>query len=129
MKIQESAENYLETILVLKNRNGLVRSVDIVNEMSFSKPSVSHAMKLLRENGYISMGQDGYIELLPPGMEIAERIYERHRVVADILVALGVDEETALEDACKIEHDISEKSFECMKRYYQKRIKKGGKAF
>ena len=113
MKIQESAENYLEAILVLKQEKGLVRSIDIAHHLEFSKPSVSRAMSLLRENGYVTMERDGgWIELTQAGREIAERIYERHQLVRDWLIALGVSPETAAEDACRIEHDISEESFE-----------------
>ena len=112
MKIQESAENYLEAILVLKQEKGLVRSIDIAHHLEFSKPSVSRAMSLLRENGYVTMERDGgWIELTQAGREIAERIYERHQLVRDWLIALGVSPETAAEDACRIEHDISEESF------------------
>ena len=115
MKIHESAENYLETILILKNRGGVVRSVDIANELDFSKPSVSVAMKNLRENGYIEMDADGYILLTVKGLEIAEKIYERHTLLSDWLTSLGVTRDVALEDACRIEHVISEESFEAIK--------------
>lgn len=118
MKIQESAENYLEAILVLSRKQGQVRSIDVANHLNVTKPSVSVAMKLLRENGYLQMDSDGLLHLLPPGLDIAERIYERHCVITQILTSLGVDEETALADACKIEHVISEKSFSCMKAYF-----------
>lgn len=117
MKIQESAENYLETILVLHDQKGLVRSIDIANELNFSKPSVSVAMKNLRENGYISVSPEGYISLLPAGLEIAEKIYERHRVLTDLLTALGVDPEIAVKDACRIEHVISAESFAAIKAH------------
>lgn len=117
MKIQESAENYLETILILKKRNGAVRSIDIANELEYSKPSVSVAMKHLRENGYIEMDADGYISLLETGRAIAEKIYERHTLLADWLKRLGVSPEIAAEDACRIEHVISAESFEAIKRY------------
>ena len=116
MKIYESSEDYLENILILKNRLGMVRSIDIVHEMNFSKPSVSVAMKRLRENGYIEMDQEGYISLLPPGLEIAQRIYFRHRTLTDFLMSLGVSQETASEDACKIEHDLSQESFDMICR-------------
>ncbi len=112
MNIHESAEDYLETILVLKQRLGMVRSIDIVRELGFSKPSVSVAMKRLRENGYIEMDADGYITLLPPGLEIAQSIYTRHQVLTRFLEYLGVSKENAEADACKIEHDISSESFE-----------------
>ncbi len=116
MKIQESAENYLETILVLKNRNGAVRSIDIANKLGFSKPSVSVAMKNLRENGYIEVDASGYITLLDSGRQIAEKIYERHTTLSKWLVSLGVDAKTAAEDACRIEHIISSESFEAIKK-------------
>lgn len=117
MKIQESAENYLETILVLKNRNGSVRSIDIVNEMKFTKPSVSVAMKNLRENGYITVSGDGNIELTDKGRRIAETIYERHTLFTQWLVSLGVSEETAVRDACRIEHVISAETFKAIKNH------------
>lgn len=116
MKIHESAENYLETILVLKNKNGAVRSIDIANELGFSKPSVSVAMKNLRENGYIEVDSSGYITLLDSGRQIAEKIYERHTTLSKWLVSLGVDAKTAAEDACRIEHIISSESFEAIKK-------------
>lgn len=116
MKIQESAENYLETILILKNKNGAVRSIDIANELGFSKPSVSIAMKNLRENGYIEVDSSGYITLLDSGRKIAEKIYERHTTLSKWLVSLGVDAKTAAEDACRIEHIISSESFEAIKK-------------
>ena len=121
MKIQESAENYLETILILQNSKGAVRSIDIVNELGYSKPSVSVAMKNLRENGYIEMNADGFITLLGPGREIAERIYERHTLLTDWLVALGVPPAQAVEDACRMEHVISAESFDAIKRHVQQR--------
>ncbi len=111
MKVQESAENYLETILVLRERRGQVRSIDIVNELNFSKPSISVAMKRLRENGYILMDESGFITLTHKGEAIAARIYERHKVLTDCLVGLGVSEEVARADACRIEHVISEETF------------------
>ena len=120
MKIQESAENYLETILILKNRKGLVRSIDIVNELEFSKPSVSVAMKNLRENGYIEIDDGGFISLLPKGQEIAETMFERHTIISNWLKEIGVDPETAVEDACRIEHVISAESFEAVKKYIEK---------
>ena len=117
MKIQESAENYLETILILHNRKGMVRSIDIVNELNFSKPSVSIAMKNLRENGYINMDNDGYITLTDKGSTIAEKIYERHKFLSQWLMKIGVSEEIAVQDACRIEHVISEETFDAMKRH------------
>lgn len=115
MKIQESAENYLETILVLNTRLGHVRSIDIATELGFSKPSVSVAMKNLRQNGYITVNADGYISLTPSGKAIADSIYERHTILSHWLVSLGVDEETASEDACRMEHILSVKSFQAIK--------------
>ncbi|WP_455582336.1 metal-dependent transcriptional regulator [Dysosmobacter sp.] len=112
MNIHESAEDYLETILILKDRLGVVRSIDIVREKEFSKPSISVAMKKLRENGYIEMDAEGYITLLPPGEEIARRIYTRHRLLSEFLEHLGVSRENAAADACKMEHDISAETFE-----------------
>lgn len=120
MKIQESAENYLETILILHNKKGAVRSIDIVNELEFSKPSVSVAMKNLRENGYILMDSDGYITLLDKGRAIAEKIYERHTLLTDYLISLGVSPDVAAEDACRIEHVISCESFEAIKSHAKK---------
>ena len=119
MKIQESAENYLESILMLKEEKGFVRSIDIAHHMDFSKPSISRAMGLLRENGYITMDKDGFINLTEAGMEVASRIYERHRLLTQWLTALGVSPETAAEDACRIEHVISTESFEAIRRHRQ----------
>ena len=116
MNIHESAENYLETILILKNRKGMVRSIDIANELEFSKPSVSVAMKNLKENGYIKVDEEGYITLTPKGAAIAETMYERHTVISDWLASLGVDRKIAVEDACRIEHCISRESFEVIKK-------------
>ena len=120
MKIQQSAENYLETIYMLSQKNGSVRSIDIANELGFSKPSVSVAMKSLRENGYIDVMGDGNIILLDPGKEIAENLYTRHTVLSQALTALGVSKETATEDACKIEHILSEESFNAIKNHFDK---------
>ena len=119
MVIQESAENYLEAILMIKQRKGEVHSVDIAAELGFSKPSVSVAMKNFRQNGYITMDEHGHIELTESGLEIAERIYERHRLIKALLEKLGVDENVAKEDACRIEHDISQETFEAIKRLYE----------
>lgn len=118
MKIHESAENYLEAILMLKNKNGYVRSIDIANQLHFTKPSVSVAMKGLREDGYIVMEHDGEISLTEKGLAIAEKIYERHQIIAQLLMALGVDEATAYADSCKIEHDISDISFAKLKEHF-----------
>ena len=117
MKIQESAENYLETILMLGKAKGNVRSIDIATALSFSKPSVSVAMKNLRENGYILMDKDGVIALTEKGHEIAETIYERHTLLSSFLMYLGVSKETATQDACRIEHVISPESFEALKQH------------
>ena len=119
-KVSESKENYLETILILYNRNGEVRSVDVAAELEFSKPSVSVAMKNLREDNCIKVDDNGYITLTKRGREIAERVYERHLLFTDWLVSLGVPEATAAEDACRIEHDISAESFEAIKKYIAK---------
>jgi len=119
MKIQESAENYLEAILKLSQQNGQVRSIDIVNELHFSKPSISYAMKRLRENGYILMDSAGLITLTEEGRVIAERVYNRHTVLCRYLIALGVDETIARADACRIEHVISPESFACIQRHAQ----------
>ena len=119
MQIRESAENYLETILILSQRRGKgeVRSIDIVNELEFSKPSVSVAMKNLRENGYITVDKDGYIRLTDKGLEIAEKMYERHTLLSQWLIKLGVDEKVAVEDACRMEHVISAESFAAIKKH------------
>ncbi|MCI8943994.1 MAG: metal-dependent transcriptional regulator [Oscillospiraceae bacterium] len=119
MNIHESAEDYLEAILKLRENHGMVRSIDIVRELGFSKPSISIAMKNLRENGYIQMDGDGYITLLPPGEEIAQRIYGRHKLLTQIFVQLGVSQETAAADACKVEHDLSEETFEKIKAHIE----------
>ena len=119
MQIRESAENYLETILILSQRKGKgeVRSIYIVNELEFSKPSVSVAMKNLRENGYITVDKDGYIRLTDKGLEIAEKMYERHTLLSQWLIKLGVDEKVAVEDACRMEHVISAESFAAIKKH------------
>lgn len=119
MQIRESAENYLETILILSQRKGKgeVRSIDIVNELEFSKPSVSVAMKNLRENGYITVDKNGYIRLTDKGLEIAEKMYERHTLLSKWLIKLGVDEKVAVEDACRMEHVISAESFAAIKKH------------
>ena len=117
LKIQESAENYLETILVIGKRKSHVRSIDIANELDFSKPSVSVAMKNLREKEQIRVTPEGYIYLTDSGRAIAEMIYERHQLLSRGLMSLGVDEQTATEDACRIEHVISQESFEAIKRH------------
>ena len=119
MKTNESAENYLETILMLKKEKGAVRSIDIVHQMEFTKPSVSRAMSILKKNGYITVDADGYISLTPSGLDIAQSMYTRHTVLTQLLIELGVDEKTAAEDACRIEHVISEKSFAAVKTHLE----------
>ena len=119
MKIQESAENYLETILVLSKRIGAVRSIDIVNELDFAKPSVSVYVRNLRDNGFIQIDKSGYITLTETGRSIAESIYERHQILTKMLVHLGVDQQTAENDACRIEHVISTESFHAIKQYME----------
>ena len=121
MVIQESAENYLETILILKDRLGIVRSVDIVNELGFTRASVSVAMKKLRECGYVSVDSDGFITLTKAGLEVAHKMYERHGILEDFLVSIGVDGKTAADDACRIEHVISGSSFEKIKEFMKAR--------
>ena len=123
MRIKESAENYLEAILMIKLKKGNVRSIDVVNHLNFTKPSVSVAMKNFREEGYINMDSEGSITLTEKGQEIAQRIYERHQIIAKALMALGVDEATAYEDSCKIEHDISDLSFKKIKEHLDKYLK------
>ena len=117
MSLQESGEMYLETILILSQKSGFVRSVDIGEKMGYSKPSVSRAVGILRQGGYIQVGKDGGITLTDSGRAVAEKIYERHRLLTRFLVTLGVEEATAAEDACKIEHVISDASFEAIKRH------------
>ena len=112
MVIHQSAEDYLESILVLQERRGVVHSIDIVNELGYSKPSVSIAMKKLRENGYISMDASGRITLNESGLAIANRVYTRHKTITRLFTLLGVSEETAAEDACKVEHDLSDETFQ-----------------
>lgn len=122
MQIRKSAEDYLEAILVLSKQGGGVRSIDIATMLSVSKPSVSHAMKLLREDGYIAMDRYGTVTLLEKGEEIASHIYERHTVLSKMLEYLGVNAEVAREDACKLEHDLSDESFAKIKEHFQKTI-------
>lgn len=117
MALMESGEMYLETILILSQRKNTVRSIDVAEEMAFSKPSVSRAVGLLKEGGYIEVDSRGYLTLTDSGREVAERIYERHRILTRILMCLGVDEKTATDDACKMEHYISDTSFSAIKRY------------
>ena len=117
MKLYQSAEDYLEAILMLHQRIGLVRSIDVVNELGYSKPSISVAMKKLRESGYVEMDAEGYIHLTPAGEAVADRIYTRHRLLTEFFIRLGVSEETAAADACKIEHDLSDETFEKIKAH------------
>ena len=124
MVIHESAEDYLESILVLQQRRGQVRSIDIVNELGYSKPSVSIAKKKLRENGYITVNENNEISLTAPGRKIAATIYERHTLLSGWLMALGVDPEIAVEDACRMEHVISAESFAAIKNHVQKSFQK-----
>lgn len=120
MKIQESAENYLETILMLEQSKGRVRSIDIAVELGFSKPSVSVGMKQLRENGYVEMTDGNFLLLTDKGREIAQRMYERHTLLTDWLVFLGVDRKTAAADACRIEHVVSQESFEKIREHVRR---------
>lgn len=121
MSLQESGEMYLETILVLNQRSGFVRAIDIGEEMGYSKPSVSRAVGILRQGGYIHVAEDGGITLTEEGRAVAEKIYERHRLLSGFLISLGVDEKTAVEDACKMEHVISDASMEAIKRHALRR--------
>ena len=123
MKILKSSEDYLEMMLILKEEKGYIRSVDIAEALKVTKPSVSYATKRLRENGYISMNQEGLIELSDKGMTIARQVYHRHRTLADYLMAIGVSERVAYEDACQIEHDISQETFRALEAELKK-IKK-----
>ena len=120
MKLQESGENYLEAILVLEKRNGIARSVDVANELNFSKPSVSRAVSVLKDAGYVTIGNINQLLLTEKGREIAEKIFERHCLIKEFLIAIGVSEETAAEDACKIEHDLCDETFECIKKHIEK---------
>ena len=125
MVIHESAEDYLEAILILKERLGMVRSIDVVNEKHFKKPSVSVAMKNLRTNGYIEVDKEGFITLLDKGREIADKIYERHTLLSTWLVRMGVSPEVAAEDACRIEHVISAETFERLKEHVSAQYEAG----
>ena len=121
MPIQESGEMYLETILVLTKRGGPVRSLDVANEMGYSKPSISRAMGILKNDGYIEIDESGYITLTTEGKKIAKTIYERHVVISELLISLGVDKKTAEDDACRIEHVISPKTFRALKKFNKER--------
>ena len=117
MHLQESGEMYLETIYVLSQKSSDVRSIDVGEYMGFSKPSVSRAVGILKSNGYLEMDGEGYLTLTEAGLAIAKKIYERHTTLSDFLIKLGVDKETAARDACKMEHDISDETFEALKRH------------
>ena len=119
-KLRESGENYLETILILEKRNGIARSVDVANELNFSKPSISRAMSVLKQAGYVTVGNINQLLLTPEGRKIAESVYERHCILHEFLVSIGVDDETASNDACRIEHVISEETFACIKKELKK---------
>ena len=120
MEVHEATEMYLETILILKNRLGLVRSIDVATEMGYSKPTISVAMKKFRQEGLVTVDESGFINLTEKGRDIAERIYERHQVLTHILISLGVSKENAEQDACRIEHDICDETFEALKKQYVK---------
>jgi len=120
MHLQESGEMYLETIHILSGKGKAVRSIDVGEYMGYSKPSVSRAVGLLKKGGYVVADADGYLTLTEEGKRVAEKMYERHTILTKFFVTLGVDEETATEDACKIEHDISDKSFEAIKNFINK---------
>ena len=128
VNIHESAENYLETILVLSLKGNKVRSIDIVNELEYSKPSVSVAMKNLRSKEYIVVDADGYITLTEKGQKIADTMYERHLAISDWLIFMGVDKKTAVQDACKMEHAMSEKSFSAIKKHIENLMRDSGKS-
>ena len=120
MHLQESGEMYLETIYILSQKSSSVRSIDVGDYMGFSKPSVSRAVGILKKGGYVVMDKDGYLSLTDSGLGVAKKIYERHTTLTDFLVRLGVDKNTAVEDACKMEHDISDETFEALKRHANK---------
>lgn len=120
MKVKEAGENYLEAILVLSNEKGSVRSIDVAHHMNHSKPTISVAMKKLRDGGFINIDSDGHLTLTDEGRKIAEKIYDRHEILAHVFIALGVSEATAYEDACKVEHDLSDETFECLKAHASK---------
>ena len=119
MQINKSSEDYLEAMLMMQQEHGYIRSIDVAGQLGVTKPSVSYATKRLRENGYITMNPDGLISLTRSGMDIASAIYERHRVLTDFLIKIGVDPEIAREDACKLEHDMSPQSFEAFKKFIE----------
>lgn len=115
--MHESGEMYLETILVLSKKRGTVRSIDVAEHLGYSKPSVSRAVGLLKNGGFITVANDGALSLTEDGLEVANKIYERHTVISSLLIRIGVDEETATEDACKLEHHLSDTTFEALKKY------------
>ncbi|MBO5556279.1 MAG: metal-dependent transcriptional regulator [Oscillospiraceae bacterium] len=117
MKIQKASEDYLEAMLMMQEKHGYIRSIDVAEQLGVTKPSVSYATKRLRENGYITMDPDGLITLTDMGLEIAERMYERHKLLTALLIRLGVSEDVAREDACKIEHDLSVETFAAIRRH------------
>ena len=124
MTIHESGENYLEAILVLDNKSGFVRSIDVANYLGVTKPSVSRAMSILKNAGYINFAGDGQLSLTETGKEIAESVYERHQLLTLLLTSVGVDKETAMEDACRIEHVISQESFVKLREFFSKSFEK-----
>ena len=121
MNIHKASEDYLEAMLMMQEKHGYIRSIDVAEQLGVTKPSVSYSTKRLREAGYITMDGDSYITLTDAGMEIARRMYERHKLLTDFFVHLGVDEQTAREDACKVEHDLSEKTFNAICEHAKKR--------
>ena len=123
MKILRASEDYLEAMLMMKEKHGYIRSIDVAEQLGVTKPSVTYTTKRLRENGYITMDKDGFITLSESGMQIASSMLERHRMLSSFLMALGVDEETALQDACRMEHIISDASFDAIKRHTQAKTK------
>ena len=125
MRLLESGQMYLESIFVLSKKSNAVRSIDVCEYMGFSKPSVSRAIGLLKSGGYVVADKNGYLSLTPLGLEISQKVYERHTLLTKFLITLGVDPEVASEDACKIEHDISDEAFEAIKKHAEKMIKKG----
>lgn len=124
MQLQESGEMYLETIYILSKKSNSVRSIDVCEYMNYSKPSVSRAVGLLKQGGYVEVDGEGHLSLTASGLEIASKIYERHTTLTDLLIRLGVNEKTAAEDACKMEHDVSDESFDAIKRHIEQHSKK-----
>ncbi len=124
MRIKESAENYLEAILMIKKEKGYVRSIDVANRLGFTKPSVSVAMKSFREDGFVTVDPDGGLNLTQKGMDIAKKVYEKHEIIAKGLIMLGVEPSVAYEDSCRIEHDLSEQTFEKLKDYINNKLNK-----